>query len=580
MNTYNTDNPTMRSTSIITRINVALATIIIMAATTILISFWLSAKSDNDAYVINKTGSMRMNSYRMGLNDSTAGLYKAKVEAVFNDPTVNTVSVNANLTNEFSRLKENWQTLNPKNTNELDHFVNDIHTFVGHMQQHAEAKIRVLRNFQIAALLFTMVLSWLIIIRLRQCLTLPLRELTDNARQISNGIHNFKSDQSSRNDELGVLARSLEHMCDTVAHMYLSLEKQVNDKTKELQNSNKTLMFLYDIARRISTHEISKEDFNNIINELSSITGIKDIELCLLTESGDIPYLQINGNKERDCFGRDCRSCLMGEYETAGHLHYNVSRESHDYGVLVIHKEAGPLLAWKEDLVTSVCSLFAIALSLQHEEENIRRMTLINERTIIARELHDSLAQALSYLKIQVSRLNRAISSDNNEVMSDVSNELKEGLDSAYRHLRELLTTFRLKIDGEGLSVALAETINQYKLQSDMSISLDYQLINVPLSPQEEIHLLQIIRESCQNAINHSHGSTIKISLHKHENNQVTLLVDDNGVGINPDPEKLNHYGLAIVQERARQLNGKINIGPRDEGGTRVEFTFTPEFYN
>src|SRR5690554_553435 len=405
MNTYNTDNPTMRSTSIITRINVALATIIIMAATTILISFWLSAKSDNDAYVINKTGSMRMNSYRMGINDSTAELYKEKVEKVFSDPTVNKVSVSANLTNE------------------LDRFVNDIHTFVGHMQQHAEAKIRVLRNFQIAALLFTMLLSWLIIIRLRQCLTLPLRELTDNARQISNGIHNFKSDQSSRNDELGVLARSLEHMCDTVADMYLSLEKQVNDKTKELQNSNKTLMFLYDIARRISTHEISKEDFNNIINELGSITGIKDIELCLLTESGDIPYLQINGNKERDCFGRDCRSCLMGEYETAGHLHYDVSRESHDYGVLVIHKEAGPLLAWKVDLVTSVCSLFAIALSLQHEEENIRRMTLINERTIIARELHDSLAQALSYLKIQVSRLNRAISSDNNEVMSDVSNE-------------------------------------------------------------------------------------------------------------------------------------------------------------
>src|SRR5690554_6118948 len=83
MNTYNTDNPTMRSTSIITRINVALATIIIMAATTILISFWLSAKSDNDAYVINKTGSMRMNSYRMGINVSTAELYKEKVEKVF-----------------------------------------------------------------------------------------------------------------------------------------------------------------------------------------------------------------------------------------------------------------------------------------------------------------------------------------------------------------------------------------------------------------------------------------------------------------------------------------------------------------
>src|SRR5690554_5944253 len=194
MNTYNTDNnPTMRSTSIITRINVALATIIIMAATTILISFWLSTKSDNDAYVINKTGSMRMNSYRMGINDSTAELYKEKVEKVFSDPTVNKVSVSANLTNEFDHLKESWLSLNPQNIDKLDRFVSDIHTFVGLMQQNAEANIRIMRNFQLAALLFTMVLSWLIIIRLRQCLTLPLRELTDNADRKSTRLNNFKS---------------------------------------------------------------------------------------------------------------------------------------------------------------------------------------------------------------------------------------------------------------------------------------------------------------------------------------------------------------------------------------------------
>src|SRR5690554_8119931 len=108
MNTYNTDNPTMRSTSNITRLNVALTTMIMMAATTILISFWLSAKSDNDAYVINKPGSMRMNSYRMGINVSTAELYKEKVEKVFSDPTVNKVSVSANQTNEFYHLTDRW----------------------------------------------------------------------------------------------------------------------------------------------------------------------------------------------------------------------------------------------------------------------------------------------------------------------------------------------------------------------------------------------------------------------------------------------------------------------------------------
>ena len=50
----------------------------------------------------------------------------------------------------------------------------------------------------------------------------------------------------------------------------------------------------------------------------------------------------------------------------------------------------------------------------------------------------------------------------------------------------------------------------------------------------------------------------------------------DDGVGINDDPEKLNHYGLAIMKERSRHLNGDLEIRRRDEKGTIVEFSFQP----
>lgn len=569
----------MKPISIITRINLAMAAIIFMSISTILVSYWLSDQADNDAYAINMSGSMRMHSYRMALDDSVEQSHKADVENIFQDPIVYSVAYNAGLTEDLKDLEKQWQQIEPNQLEQLDLFVHDLNTFVGRIQENAESNIRTLRTFQVIAFFITMVLSSIVIYWIHLRFTIPLKELTQNARQISRGDFTFNVIPAEGDDELSVLSRSLEHMCKAIAYMYESLENQVEEKTKELHNSNKTLTFLYDIARRISTHEISKEDFNSIIQELTSVIDIADIELCLLTESGDIPYMQINGNKERDCFGRDCRQCLMGAYDSEEHLHFTISRENHDYGVLVIHRVETPLPYWKHELLTSVSSLFAIALSLQQEEENIRRITLINERTIIARELHDSLAQALSYLKIQVTRLNRAIGNSNFEVMMDVSTELKQGLDSAYRHLRELLTTFRLKVDGQGLSDALAKTITQYKEQTDMAIGLDYQIINVPLSPQEEIHLLQIIRESCQNAINHSHGTDIQISMKKDSDNQVTLSIEDNGIGIDPNPEKLNHYGLAIVQERARQLGGHLDISRRDEGGTKVEFDFTPEYY-
>ena len=201
----------------------------------------------------------------------------------------------------------------------------------------------------------------------------------------------------------------------------------------------------------------------------------------------------------------------------------------------------------------------------------------MKERNVIARELHDSLAQALSYLKIQATRLNRAIGSSDFEIMMDVSAELKQGLDSAYRQLRELLTTFRLKVDGKGLLDALQKTVDQFHEQSNMEISLNYDIFNIPLSPQEEIHLLQIIREAGQNAIHHSHGKNIHISLCSNDQQEVTLEIEDDGIGINTDPEKRNHYGMAIIQERAYQLSGNAEIKRRNEGGTGVYFSFTPE---
>ena len=111
-----------------------------------------------------------------------------------------------------------------------------------------------------------------------------------------------------------------------------------------------------------------------------------------------------------------------------------------------------------------------------------------------------------------------------------------------------------------------------------MEITLDYDIVHAPLSPQEEIHLLQIIREACQNAINHSHGRRILIKLTATPDKKILLSIEDDGIGIDTNPEKLNHYGLEIIQERSHQLNGDVRIQARADGGTGVYFEFMPEY--
>ena len=203
---------------------------------------------------------------------------------------------------------------------------------------------------------------------------------------------------------------------------------------------------------------------------------------------------------------------------------------------------------------------------------------MLSERTVIARELHDSLAQALSYLKIQVTRLQKSKDKERYDLQQPIIDELREGLSSAYRQLRELLTTFRLKMDTGGLKTALDNTVHQLQERTDMNISLHYQVTDLPLSPTEEIHLLQIVREATQNAINHSRGKTVDVRLTMLDDKSIELTIDDDGIGIPDTPEKLNHYGLAIMNERSRQLGGEVKILAREQGGTRVRFDFQPMY--
>ncbi|MCH8538251.1 MAG: histidine kinase, partial [Alkalimonas sp.] len=377
----------------------------------------------------------------------------------------------------------------------------------------------------------------------------------------------------------------LNKMSDAVGYMYGNLEQRVQEQTEALQHSNTRLQFLYEISRSISEHSLHSADFNSLITQLQGIVQADELELCLLTEQGTSPYLQVQPeqNPHMHCVKASCHDCISQGVDIRTEdeqlvYRYPLSREQHHFGVLVVRqRKERSLQSWQQQLMQSVADLLALSLSLKGEEEQVRRLALMQERAVIARELHDSLAQSLSYLKIQVTRLNKSMVMDDRNTMQDVSDELKEGLSSAYRQLRELLTTFRLKVDGSGLQQALQTTVKQLREQSELSIQLEYKLEHLPLTPTEEIHLLQIIREASQNAVHHSEGTELLIELEQDSQKAICLRLEDNGIGLPEQPEKLNHYGLAIMQERSRQLAGELRIENRPDGGTGVYFSFIPE---
>ena len=584
--------------SIVTRIGVALALIVALALGTMIISYWISERADSDALAINIAGSLRMQTYKVVMLSATPAdpafnRAKQKIFETWRHPVFKRLNSQQNhMSDTFEQGKAAWEIIDQKilkvdvdqrfalATSQVD-LLDDL---VNQIQRDAEYKVRLLRAVQVIALFTTVLLAAIVLHWLRNRVEQPLSELTRAAHRIGQGDFTTRLVQQQP-DELGVLATTLNKMSDAIASMYGNLQKRVDSQTAALQNTNIKLQFLYDMVRNLTIETVDKSKLDDIVENLQRVVTIDDIELCLITENGNRPYLQIlPSDQQEPCEKSSCHDCVtaneQGECGEDGYVYrYAVQRDNHYYGVLVVRTGTSTvLLDWQQQLLRTVADHIAIAMGLKSEHEQTRRIALMQERTVIARELHDSLAQALSYLKIQVSRLNKAIPKHDDAMMLDITAELKQGLDNAYRQLRELLTTFRLKVEGGGLAQAIDQAIQALTSQSGLEFRVDYQLINVPLSPHEEIHLLQIIREASQNAVHHSKGTEVIIRLVQNIDQSIELAVEDNGVGIPESAEKLNHYGLAIMQERSRQLFGVLNIARRMQGGTGVYFRFTPDY--
>lgn len=256
------------------------------------------------------------------------------------------------------------------------------------------------------------------------------------------------------------------------------------------------------------------------------------------------------------------------------------------YGVLIVETRPDFLFESRHSrLIEAVAGLFALSLGNLLRNQRRRRLALLDERSAIAGELHDSLAQSLSFMKIQIARLHTEINRHcvnqcgPGTEAAEIAGELKLGVDSAYRQLRELLSAFRTNMPAGGLQQALRECVDELTARSGTEIMLDDQLGGIQLSTNEEFHVLQIVREALTNVIRHARAQHTLIRLLAQPNGEVYMVVEDDGRGLDDQAAPDGHYGLAIMQERTTQLGGSIcfeNLAEQGLQGTRITVRFLP----
>lgn len=362
------------------------------------------------------------------------------------------------------------------------------------------------------------------------------------------------------------------------------------EKTEELARSNQSLNLLYRTIRALSERAVSKSTLQQVLQEVAQVIGIRAGVLCLTRADGmsvvvqadpeaPLPEAELCRPEYHAC-DQDSATQPTIRMRDASPDEWNISVPLFDgmrsHGAMLLQQaDCKHLDKWQIELLEAVGRHIGNALATTQRNEERHRLALLDERSVIARELHDSLAQSLSYLKIQVTRLQNLLGPQPHpEPVNEVVGELRDGLNEAYRQLRELLTTFRLRIDGRGLPAAIDDTVQDFRRRTGLNITLENNLSSIELPPHREIHVLQIIREALSNIERHAEARHVSVTLRNADANLLTVSIEDDGIGFDENNTPMHRYGIVIMRDRAQNLEGDLKVLHRNSGGTRVELTF------
>lgn len=601
--------------SLVLRLGASLAIVGVLATISVISLVIFTENSTGKGSAINIAGSLRMQSYAIGLALSdtsvsddarraavmtgvaeldarigSTGLLNA-IPQTIDDPT----------RMQYARLAQHWSALKPRVVaaaqTPAPNLIGDIRAMVGEADQlvrlieaDLDTQIERLKIFQGAALFLSVTLLSVIMYYAQEHIVTPLREFERVSRAIRQA--DFSARVSGQDTaEFDELAHAVNSMAADLSTMYGQLEARVHEKTEELERTNRSLRLLYDITRTLSEQTVTRDTLQRVLEQAEQVIGVRVGVICARAPGQALGTpLAITGSAQEIaatlCAPENCERCgqapgislhpLAGD---AGQVMTMPLTESgRAYGVMPLRLERGMQLApWQTELMESVGHHIGAALATAARTQEQHRLALFEERSVLARELHDSLAQALAYLKIQVVRLQKNLEHGGDPKLTEaILSELREGLNSAYRQLRELLTTFRLRIDGRGFATALRETIDEFARRTEVAVEFDNRISELELSANEQIHLLQVVREALSNIEHHARAAHAIVVLTRGADGAIEVTIDDDGVGINTAQAPVHHFGLAIMRDRAASLNGACTIARRDAGGTRVRLSFMP----
>lgn len=443
--------------------------------------------------------------------------------------------------------------------------------------------------------------------RLRSQLLRPLVTLEETVNQVCEG-QPVVSQLSEQTGVLSGVARNIDSLSEELTDIYEDMEVRVARQSSRLAQKTTSLQVLYDVAAGINRSEDLDalllqylREFKRMVNARSAtvhlvlpddrvrLVGSIDQQDRLYTEETVRPIKLCQCGTALSpgdilCSQEDAELCTRRNgrpmYTSRQVERVSVPLWYHGdvLGFYHLYVDKPGIYAGPEDvldILNTIGSHLGMAVAKQRSDAEARRLSIMDERTNLAHELHDSLAQTLASLRFQVRMLEDTLQQQpaGRDARQEVQ-RIHNGLDEAHSELRELINSFRAPVDQRGLIPALGKLVERFQQETGIATFFQPDCRKLELDSTRELQALRIVQESLANIRKHARAHTVRVLLNCRGKGSYRLLVEDDGVGFEgtgPIGNPGEHIGLSIMEERARRVGGKLHIESEPGEGTRVE---------
>lgn len=591
---------------------------------------------ESGGIAINNAGSLRMRVYHMvtlsnekEANKTQLMQQKNNFTTILNNLKSTThssflVPKNHHIKQQINLIKALWESeiipllIPPMNSDErissanlqkIDSFVDDINTLVKMIEIQNTEHISWLRFIQTVLIMMVIFSAFTSVYLLYRLVISPLSKLQEGINQVRDGNLAQRILITSK-DEFGIVSAGFNKMAEKLEDLYNNLENKVTEKTIAIEEKNHELSALYDVTAFLHeshTLEIMTESFLETIIKISHADA-GSIQLLDETQSR-LNYIASYALSEELLSAPQCSSltgCYCGEVATqrdvdtqfiaitekkptvahciknyADHfIIFHITHNNHDIGIMKLYfnQEDNTPSERTIYLIETLTDQLAVALENQQLALSDKQLAVMKERNLIAQGLHDSIAQSLSFLNLQVQMLQTAITNKDSAQIEKTLTFIQQGIQESYEDVRELLLNFRTKFSKEGFREVVQKLLDRFKLQTKVDVDFIKTGNGPSLNPQQQLQVIFILQEALSNIRKHARCNHVKIVFTNEE--QFIMSISDNGCGFDKDiveKKKVRHVGLSIMGERAAQIASTVEITSELNKGTTITLTIPKE---